>query len=245
MRRGSFQPVPPAGLLVEAVTSEPGRLLIRARPIAVDAAYPECDRRSDHEHSQYERRLMDLPSHGRIVQLRIRVRRLPRDFPPYSTVQDYFDRWAKGGMLVRFNHALVVAAHEAAGREAGPTAAVVDSQLVKTTECGGPRGCDAGKKIKGRKQRILTETLGFLVGWLVHPANIQDHDSAAKTLATIRRSYPWLRHIFADGGDAGDKLGFELAGLVREVMNAVPYLLGTGCQWRALSKDFPRRTTVF
>jgi len=75
MRRGSFQPVSPAGLLVEAVTSEPDRLLIRARPTAVDAACPECDRRSDHVHSQYERRLMDLPSHGCIVHLRIRVRR--------------------------------------------------------------------------------------------------------------------------------------------------------------------------
>ena len=66
-------------------------------------------------------------------------RQLPRDFPPYSTVQGYFYRWAEDGMLPRINHALVIAAREAAGREASPTAGVIDSQSVKTTEAGGAR----------------------------------------------------------------------------------------------------------
>lgn len=75
MRRGSFQAVSPAGLLVGAVTAEPDRLLIVARPSAADAACPECGQRSSQVHSRYDRRLTDLPSHGRAVHLRIQVRR--------------------------------------------------------------------------------------------------------------------------------------------------------------------------
>ena len=142
-------------------------------------------------------------------------RQLPLDFPPYSTVQGYFYRWAEDGTLPRINHALVVTAREAASREPSPTAGVIDSQSVKTTEAGGPRGFDAGKKINGRKRHIVTDTLGHLLGWLVHPADVQDRDGAAGTLATLRSLYPWLRHVFADGGYAGDKLRGELAGMGR------------------------------
>ena len=77
---------------------------------------------------------------------------------------------------------------------------------MKTTEAGGPRGFDAGKKIKGRKRYIITDTQGHLVGLRVHPADIQDRDRAVEVLTSIRALYPWLRHVFADGGYAGDKL---------------------------------------
>lgn len=79
-------------------------------------------------------------------------------------------------------------------------------ESVKTTESGGISGYDAGKRIKGRKRHILTDTLGLLVAVIVHSAGIQDRDGAPDLLASIVRLYPWLRHVFADGAYGGPKL---------------------------------------
>jgi transposase len=138
-------------------------------------------------------------------------RALPRDFPPRSTVQGYFYAWRDTGWWQRIVTALVRRARRDLGRKSTPTAAIIDSQSAPTTESGGPRGFDAGKRVHGRKRHIVTDTNGLLLAVRVHEANIQDVHGAVALLEHLRIKFPKLRHVFADRIYRGKQLVMALS----------------------------------
>ncbi|HSM40926.1 MAG TPA: IS5 family transposase [Afifellaceae bacterium] len=152
-------------------------------------------------------------------------RLLPSDFPPWSTVYRWFAAWRDDGVFENINHALVMADRERAGREASPSAAIIDSQSVKTTEAGGPRGYDAGKKINGRKRHAMVDTDGRGLFLEPHPASIQDRDGGGPLLDASRPFFPFIERVFADAGYDHERVT-SATNIVVEIVRKLPGQVG-------------------
>jgi transposase len=158
-------------------------------------------------------------------------RLLPSDLPPWSTVYRWFAKFRDEGHFEKINHALVILDRERIGRQSSPTGAIIDSQSVKTTEAGGPRGYDAGKKINGRKRHALVDTDGRGLVLEPHPASIQDRDGGGPLLRASRRIFPFIQRVFADSGYAGEKVA-KATLIAVEIVRKNPDQIGFAVQPR-------------
>jgi putative transposase len=118
--------------------------------------------------------------------------------PKGKTVYDYFGKWRRAGIWEEINGRLRERVRTAAGRNAQPTAAMLDSQTGKTAHSGGPRGYDGGQKVKGRQRHVRVDTLGLLLKVFVHEADLRDPDAAPALVAWASRYWPTMRHLWVD-----------------------------------------------
>lgn len=137
-------------------------------------------------------------------------RLLPRDFGPWKTVYHYFWRWSQQGFWQVIHDVLRSAVRADAGKRSEPTAAILDSQTVRSADQAGERGYDAAKKTKGIKRHVLVDTLGLLLAVCITPADVPERQGSRRLLAAALACFRWLRCLWADQGYSGD----ELAGWV-------------------------------
>ena len=138
-----------------------------------------------------------------VVKGGIPWRYLPAGFPPWQTVYGIFRRWKENHFWAALNDALRILVRKDQGRRSQPSAAVLDSQSVKSAGHGGPVGYDAGKRIKGRKRHLLVDTLGLLLGVVITPADTTERDGGKAVLGRVLVWLASLRLLWVDGGYAG------------------------------------------
>jgi transposase len=188
-------------------------------------------------------------------------RMLPKDFPPWQTVYWWFRRFVRLMLFRTIHDIALMMDRERAGREASPSGGVIDSQTVKAPAPGAKRGYDAGKKVVGRKRHIAVDTDGRLLMVNLTSADISDSAGAAMILDGIRKSWPWIKHLFADGAYDRTKLMDKAAFLdfVIEVVRrcdhepgfkvlprrwVVERTFGWLTRWRRLVRDYEQRIDV-
>ena len=161
------------------------------------------ERKGPGKPSQYPRReLLDAICY--VVRSGCSWRMLPKDFPPWQNVYATFRRWTRAGLFEQMHDRLRAMWREREDRAVEPTAAIVDAQSVRTSERGGPHGFDAGKKIKGRKRHLVTDTCGLILAVWVSSAGVQDRDGAQPIFERAMEKYPSVSKVWADGGYAGE-----------------------------------------
>ena len=143
----------------------------------------------------------------------IKWRAMPVDFPAWDRVYAFFRRWREAGLIAEFHDRLRGKVREQAGREAEPTAAVIDSQSVKADAVvgAGSRGYDGGKKINGRRRHLICDTVGLLLMINVTAGDVTDRQAATDMLPALRERFPTITKLWADGGYTGTLVTWALA----------------------------------
>ncbi|MCM2579610.1 IS5 family transposase [Streptomyces meridianus] len=150
-----------------------------------------------------------------VVDGGIKWRAMPVDFPPWHRVYAFFRRWRETGLVAELHDRLRGTVREAQGRDAEPTAAVIDSQSVKADAVVGStsRGYDGGKKINGRRRHLICDTTGVLLMINVTAGSVTDRQAAADMLPVLRDRFPTIARLWADGGYTGTLITWALAAL--------------------------------
>jgi putative transposase len=170
-------------------------------------------------------------------------RMFPRDFPPSGTIRYYFDQWNDDGTMLEIHDCLRRAVRVQQGREPEPTAVVIDSQSVKTTEAGGERSFDGGKQVKGRKRQFVVDTEGNLLTVAIHAAGMSDQSGAEPVINETHDLCPSVSHAWADQSYRGDLVDWasDELGITIEIVQRPSDQVGFAVQPRRWSLNGPSR----